>query len=70
MTLPILAQLNTLVTMVRMQIRSGIRWPVGVDFNKISTPGREQIGEKGKILMLQKKGCANRPFYHIEVTRV
>merc|ERR1712083_1116292 len=57
------------VKMVRMQIRSGIRWPVGVDFNKISTPGRESIGNKGKIMTLQKKGYVNRPYYEIQVTR-
>ena len=53
-----------------MQIRSGIRWPVGVDFNQISTPGRISIGSRGKIMLLTKHGCANRPFYHVEVTRV
>merc|ERR1711899_390971 len=52
-----------------MQIRSGIRWPVGVDFNSISTPGRKNVGNKGKIMLLTRKGCTNRPFYHIEVTR-
>ena len=53
-----------------MQIRSGIRWPVGVDFNQISTPGRISSGSRGKIMLLTKHGCANRPFYHVEVTRV
>ena len=53
-----------------MQIRSGIRWPVGVDFNQISTPGRISIGSRGKIMLLTRNGCANRPFYHVEVTRV
>lgn len=56
--------------MVRMQIRGGVKWPVGIDFELIRTPGRLSAGEKGKVMKLVNKGCVNRPFYHIDVTRV
>ena len=56
--------------MVRMQIRGGIRWPKDIDFRYIPTPGRQSWGDLKRIIRLAKKGCANRPFYHIEVTKV
>ena len=59
-----------LATMVRMQIRGGIRWPKNIDFRYVPTPGRQSWGDLRKIIRLAKYGCANRPFYHIEVTKV
>ena len=56
--------------MVRMQIRGGIRWPKNIDFRYVPTPGRQSWGDLRKIIRLAKYGCANRPFYHIEVTKV
>lgn len=56
--------------MVRMQIRGGIRWPKNIDFRYVPTPGRRSWGDLRKIIRLAKYGCANRPFYHIEVTKV
>lgn len=55
--------------MVRMQIRGGIRWPKNIDFRYVPTPGRRSWGDLRKIIRLAKYGCANRPFYHIEVTK-
>ena len=56
--------------MVRMQIRAGIRWPKNIDFRYVPTPGRQSWGDLRRIMRLAKYGCANRPFYHIEVTKV
>ena len=54
-----------------MRLRSGILWPVGVDFAEIPTLNRSNFrGIPGQIMRLARKGCRNRPFYHIEVTRV
>lgn len=61
--------------MVRMQIRRGVRWPAGVDFGVPVVPHRttgapRASGEKGQVMKLTNYGCTNRPFYHIEVTKV
>lgn len=52
-----------------MSIKGRVKWPVGVDFEKIPTPGRTPIGELGQIIRLQQVGCANRPVFHIQVTK-
>ena len=56
--------------MVRMKIRMGVRMPVGIDWRTIPTPGRTSLGDHQRIIRLCKNGCANRPFYHINVDRV
>ena len=56
--------------MVRMKFSRGIKIPCGINWTGINTPGRENLGNKSKIMRLVNNGCANRAFYHINVERV
>ena len=53
-----------------MKFSRGIKIPCGINWTSISTPGRENLGNKSRIMRLVNNGCANRAFYHINVERV
>ena len=53
-----------------IKIRFGIKMPKGIDWRRMCGPRQIHPSDKGLIVRLVNYGCANRPFYHINVEHV